>query len=158
LHDAGRKDVPVLLLEDLVMCVSGAPDRIGHRQGFSGTGRPDRRLSRGRRIHKSSVFQEAFDGKQRFRGRFAILLLRNGVDADLRLGVAAGKRTFRKAVERSRAKRLLREAYRLNRCRLRGCSDVVLVARRPILEASSQEVEDDLRELLCRAGLLAPKE
>ena len=153
MHGAGRRDVPGLLLEDLVMCASGASDRMGQEQGFPGTGQPDRRLSRDRRILKSSVFQDAFDGRQRFRGRFAMLLLRNGIDSDLRLGVAAGKRTFRKAVDRSRAKRLLREAYRLNRWRLSGSSDVVLVARRSILEASRQDVEEDLRDLLCRAGL-----
>lgn len=74
-------------------------------------------------------------------------------DDGLRLGVVASKRSFKKAHDRARAKRLLREAYRLNRFRFRGAYDVVLVARRPILETSRQDVEKELMRLMKKAGL-----
>jgi ribonuclease P protein component len=83
-----------------------------------------------------------------------VLWLLSREDSRLRLGVVAGKRTFRKAVERARAKRLLREAYRLNRFRCRGTCDVVLVGRRAILGVSVREVEEELLALAGKAGLL----
>jgi ribonuclease P protein component len=82
-----------------------------------------------------------------------VMFLRKGRDARLRLGVVASKRSFRRAVDRSRAKRLLREAYRLNRHRLTGDVDVVLLARSRIREAARSEVEKDLLRLAGKAGL-----
>jgi ribonuclease P protein component len=79
--------------------------------------------------------------------------LRRGEGASLRLGVVASRRSFRRAVDRARAKRLLREAYRLNRDRLCGDCDVILVARRDILQAKRQDVEKDLLEAAGKAGI-----
>ncbi len=80
--------------------------------------------------------------------------LRTGPDASLRLGVVASK-VIGNAVHRARAKRRLREAWRLNRHRFHGELDVVLVARRSILTARWQDVNDDLIRLAKRAGILA---
>jgi RNase P protein component len=48
----------------------------------------------------------------------------------------------------------LREAYRLNRFRFEGAYDVVLIARRPLLEARRQDAEAELRRLARRAALM----
>ena len=83
-----------------------------------------------------------------------VLWLRPGEDASLRLGVVASKRTFRRAVDRARAKRLLREAFRLNRHQLSGAYDIVLLARRRILEVKRFAVDRDLMILAERAGIV----
>jgi len=70
----------------------------------------------------------------------------------------AAKKTFRRAVDRSRAKRLLREAFRLNRWRLAGDVDVILVARSAILKVGRRAVEQDLLEAAARAGIFTPAE
>lgn len=114
---------------------------------------PDKRFSRKQRLRDSRLFREAFDGGRSYPGRFLVLWLRSGEDASLRLGVVASKRTFRRAVDRARAKRLLREAFRLNRDRLDGAYDVVLVARRRILEVKCPAVERDLLVVAKRAGI-----
>jgi len=82
--------------------------------------------------------------------------LREGDDASLRLGVAAG-RTIGGAVQRNRAKRRLREAFRLNRHRLRGKCDIVLMARGKLNNAPWDEVQSELIQLADRAGILAEK-
>lgn len=82
-----------------------------------------------------------------------VMWIRNGDDASLRLGVVAG-RTIGGSVERHRAKRRLREAFRLNRHRLRGKCDIVLMARSRLIKAPWDEVQSELLELADKAGIL----
>jgi len=70
-----------------------------------------------------------------------------------RVGVIAGRRVG-SAVVRNRAKRLLRETYRLWQRRLSKPADVVLVARKSIAGKTRREVERDFLRALKRAGLL----
>lgn len=84
-----------------------------------------------------------------------VLWIRRMPDAGRRLGVVASKRTFHLATERNRAKRLLREAFRLQRHRLAEDVDVVLLGRRSLLRAKRQEAEQDLLRLWRKTGILA---
>lgn len=70
-----------------------------------------------------------------------------------RLGIVAAKR-IGNAVVRSRAKRLLRQAFRLHQHDLRGPSEIVLVARDSIAGKPFAEVERDYLAVLRTAGLL----
>jgi len=88
-------------------------------------------------------------------GRYLVMWQRRHCDAGRRLGVIASKRTLRRAVDRNRAKRLLREAYRRNRHRFRGDRDVVLIARKPMAHASLAVVEDELLRLARKGGCFA---
>ena len=56
-----------------------------------------------------------------------------------RYGLTATKRTFKFAVHRNRAKRLLRDWVRFNEKRLRSDMDYVFIARKPILDASRED-------------------
>lgn len=137
------------------MCVSCASGHGEQQAGKpAGCGPVDHGLPRYRRISNSEVFSQAFRAGRHYAGRYMVMWLRSGKDARLRLGVVASKRSFRKAADRSRAKRLLREAYRLNRFRLAGEVDVVLVARRRVQGVARQEVERDLLELAEKAGIM----
>jgi ribonuclease P protein component len=69
------------------------------------------------------------------------------------LGVVASRKVGG-AVQRARAKRRLREAYRLNRRHFEGTWDVILVARYSLPGAPWAEVVEDLLVLARRAGLL----
>ena len=83
--------------------------------------------------------------------------IRKQPDGALRLGVVASRRVGG-AVQRNRAKRLLREVWRLNRSRFRGAVDVILSARSDILSVRYEAVERELLSLASRAGILVPKE
>ena len=94
-------------------------------------------------------FRATFDNDTTRAGRHMVMWLRDTGDAPGRLGVIATKRIFRRAVDRNRARRLLRETYRLNRPRLKQGVDLILLARRPIIEARQPEVAAEF-EKLCR--------
>ncbi len=72
-----------------------------------------------------------------------------------RLGVITSRR-IGGSVVRSRARRLLRECFRLNRPRLQRPIDLVLIARRSIAGMKYAEVEADFLYVLQRANLLKP--
>ncbi len=70
-----------------------------------------------------------------------------------RAGFVAGRRVGG-AVTRNRARRLLREAWRVAGPRVREGHDIVLVARAAIREAKAQDVIAETQDLLARAGML----
>jgi ribonuclease P protein component len=70
-----------------------------------------------------------------------------------RLGVVVSSKVGTSVV-RSRAKRLLRESFRLHQGALRQPLDLVLVARASIVNHDYAGVEKDLLATLQRAGLL----
>jgi ribonuclease P protein component len=119
---------------------------------------PDRGLSRRHRLVLSADFRDAFNQGRGLAGRYMVMYPRRGEGASLRLGVVTSRRTFRRAVDRSRARRLLREAFRLNRCGLAPEADVVLVGRRALLGASLREVEKDLLRLAGKARLVGAQD
>lgn len=116
------------------------------------SGKPDQGLGRSRRLTRPSLFQQAYAQGRRVIGRAMVLWLREGEGASLRLGVVASRKVGG-AVQRARAKRLLREAYRRNRYRFSGSWDVVLVARRGILEMPWNDMVRELLDLARRAGI-----
>lgn len=82
-----------------------------------------------------------------------LIVLRNDI-AITRIGVAAGK-SVGGAVERNRAKRVLRAAAAGILPRLQPGWDILLLARRPLIQVKTPAAESALRGLLRRAGLLA---
>ena len=110
-------------------------------------------LQRQQRLRKNSQIRTAYAQGNRYVGRYMVLWTCKLDDSSLRLGVVASKKVGN-AVQRARAKRRLRAAYRLHRHQLTGGCDVVLVARRSILRAEWRAVESELLWLAKKIGLL----
>jgi ribonuclease P protein component len=85
------------------------------------------------RIADPGVFRRAFERKKSSSDGFLIVYgLENSLEFP-RLGISASKRRIRRAADRNRVKRLLREAFRLNKADLPEGVDLIVVPRGPTL-------------------------
>jgi ribonuclease P protein component len=108
---------------------------------------------RSRRLKQQGEFARArAQGRRLICGcLIANVLPRPGLPA-ARLGVVTGK-SVGNAVARNRARRLMRESFRLHQHELAGPVDLVLVARPSIAGKKLAEVERDFLRVLRQAGM-----
>ncbi|VBB46234.1 ribonuclease P protein component [Desulfatiglans anilini] len=84
-------------------------------------------------------------GKRRQSRHFVVKCLRNGLGCT-RLGVTASRRTGN-AVQRNRAKRLMREFFRLHKVEFPRGYDVLIIAKKEAGSLSLFEVVEELEEI-----------
>jgi ribonuclease P protein component len=105
------------------------------------------------RLKQSTDFKRVRRSGKSYAHPFIVLVVLPG-EGDMALfGVVAGK-TVGSAVQRNRAKRLIREAMRPLLSQVHPGCKVVLIARKPILNAELTEIQSSLQELLMRAHIM----
>ena len=100
------------------------------------------------RIRRRSEFQEVYERGVRIHGRYATVFVLPNQRAVGRLGIAATKK-LGGAVQRNRAKRLIREVFRRNN--IAPGFDVVVIPKRELLDATLTVLEADYRNSLGRS-------
>lgn len=94
------------------------------------------------KISENRVYKQMYNRAQNVVCKNIVVYLRKSRYDINRLGLTCTK-TVGKAVERNRAKRLMREAYRLNESKLKKGYDCIIVARTRAKSATYFEVERD---------------
>ena len=113
------------------------------------------RFPRTIRLLKRADFLRVYENGKRFEGRFMTVFI---LPAELechRVGVTATKKAIGKAHDRNRAKRLLRESFRLSRAELDAITakyDWVLNARRSLLSTKLEKPLAEFRQIVAKIG------
>ncbi len=107
----------------------------------------DQRFSRKERLRKQKEFQQVFDKGERYgNDQLKIFALSNG-DSVSRLGLVVGRK-FGNAPRRNRFKRILREAYRLNKSLLSNGVDIIVIPRPGLTELTLRAIEEKFKTIL----------
>lgn len=113
------------------------------------------RLPRNRRLKDRRQFLRArAEGRRVAKGCLIANWLALPPGSPSRIGVITGRK-LGNAVLRNRARRLLREAFRMHQQDLREPVDLILIARASIVGRNFSEVDRDFQSLLRQAGLLS---
>jgi ribonuclease P protein component len=133
-------------------CRAQTPPREG-TQAINGPALLGFSLPKEARLLKRAEFLRVYEQGRRIEGRFMTVFILPSNRPIHRVGVTATKKAIGKAHERNRAKRLLRESFRLSRDELDAVSvryDWVLNARRSLLHVKLDKPLAELRSIAGR--------
>lgn len=120
-------------------------------------------LSKRYRLRKNNEILEVLKKGRLAKGRFLNLKFLKGKEKDLnedgqevsRFAVVVSKKIFRRAVDRNRAKRLVRESLRLllKERKINGVYKMVFLVQSDIKEKKMYEVKNDIEDLFVKLKL-----
>jgi len=108
-------------------------------------------------LKQNHIFRRLYAKGESAVGRFVVVYAkRNGTNQN-RLGITTGVKLGR-AVDRNRARRRIRETYRLNESRLKQGYDLVIVARTAAIEGEFSEMQQSFLHQCKKLRLLQEEE
>lgn len=102
-------------------------------------------FSRHFRLLKAAEYSRVFKNPVRLSDRYLTILAVPSEKSFARLGLAISKKNARRAVDRNRIKRLIRESFRLNQHELPAV-DLVIMAKPVTKSAENKQISHSLQE------------
>jgi ribonuclease P protein component len=124
-------------------------------QASDGTPLLDFSFPKEARLRTRAEFLRVYEHGKRIEGRFMTVFILPSDKPLQRVGITATKKAIGKAHDRNRAKRLLRETFRLSKAELDTVEtryDMVLNARRSILKVKLEKPLAEFQEIIGRIG------
>jgi ribonuclease P protein component len=106
------------------------------------------------RLKKKKDFEKVFSSNLFFSSNLILVKQKENEKQEIRIGFVVSKKISKKAVERNKIKRILRDQTRHMLDQLKKGTDIVVIARKPLLFASFKEVENDLKNVFLRLGVI----
>ena len=113
----------------------------------------DYRLDKTRRIINNNEYRLVYKHGKYEVGRLCVLYRMPVAKQKTCIGFVTGKKVGG-AVERNRARRLMKEVYRLNQHQIREGYHIVIVGRGPLKDATYERAEKEILYLLRKSKLL----
>ena len=113
----------------------------------------DYRLDKTRRIINNNEYRLVYKHGKYEVGRLCVLYRMPVAKQKTRIGFVTGKKVGG-AVERNRARRLMKEVYRLNQHQIREGYHIVIVGCGPLKDATYERAEKEILYLLRKSKLL----
>ena len=113
----------------------------------------DYRLDKTRRIINNNEYRLVYKHGKYEVGRLCVLYRMPVAKQKTRIGFVTGKKVGG-AVERNRARRLMKEVYRLNQHQILEGYHIVIVGRGPLKDATYERAEKEILYLLRKSKLL----
>lgn len=106
------------------------------------------------RLKRKKEFEAVFKGGRIVRGNnFFLKYLANGTDKT-KIGFVVSKKVSKKAVDRNKIKRRLREVFRLKKQGIKTGLSIVIMTTPSIKELSFKEIEKEAGNLLEKGSLV----
>ena len=105
------------------------------------------------RLKKRREFQRGYRKGRKYWNREFVVYVYENMSNNTRLGITATKK-IGKSVQRNRAKRLVREVFRLSKDRIYSGYDIIVVGRAPSIHLKYQGAQKTLLRLFKKARIL----
>lgn len=106
-------------------------------------GSASQNFGRNRRLLDSAQFKRVFESNDKVGDRFWTMLYRTNDSSGARLGMAVAKKRAKRAVDRSRLRRLVRESFRLQNL---PSVDIVVMPKDVSVTATNQDLLTSLNK------------
>jgi ribonuclease P protein component len=107
-----------------------------------------------KKIRNRQVFDQVFKKGKRLYGRHFLAYYRRNELPYARIGIISSKRNVRKAVDRNRIRRIIKEQFRLNQLDLPNM-DIVFISKKGIGEVENKELHQCVIKLLQKIKTLS---
>jgi len=107
-------------------------------------------------LRRWSEFEKVKKAGLKTGGQNIILVHIESPDGKLRIGIICGRKFDKRAVVRNRARRVVRESFRLIKNGVRE-AHLIIIPRKIMMDRTAAEVQKELVKLLSKAGLWKEK-